>query len=295
MRKGNDDDDDDDDDEKIGESDDRFVLGKIGWFLLEDEMTKVNFNFVNDVCYKGAFELTHSIQEGKPCGLEVFNSESKTIYDILSTLPPNVKKSWFAFDNFYSDIGFEDSLPIVFASNPKKIIDIGGNTAKWAMRCCSYNSEVQVTIVDLPGQIEAAKINIAQSGFVNRITTIACNVLDEASTIPLNADCIWMSQFLDCFSLSEVERILRKVRRAAETHTRVFILEPFWDKQRFEAAAFSLQATSLYFSCMANGNSKMYSYSELAKAVEAAGLYVAKAHHNIGSNDYTLLECRSKS
>jgi len=38
-----------------------FVLGKTGWFLLEDEMTKVNFNFVNDVCYKGAFEFKRSI------------------------------------------------------------------------------------------------------------------------------------------------------------------------------------------------------------------------------------------
>ncbi|MCL1958906.1 MAG: class I SAM-dependent methyltransferase, partial [Spirochaetes bacterium] len=40
---------------------DNFILGKIGWFLLEDRMTRVNFNFVNDVCYKGAFELTRSL------------------------------------------------------------------------------------------------------------------------------------------------------------------------------------------------------------------------------------------
>ena len=37
-------------------------LGKIGWFLLEDNLTKVNFNFTNDICYKGAFDLTDSIK-----------------------------------------------------------------------------------------------------------------------------------------------------------------------------------------------------------------------------------------
>jgi hypothetical protein len=84
----------------------RFVLGKTGWFLLEDEMTKVNFNFANDVCYKGAFELKRSIEEGKPLGLEVFGREGNTIYEVLSTLPEKVKESWFGFDHFYSDIVF---------------------------------------------------------------------------------------------------------------------------------------------------------------------------------------------
>jgi len=45
---------------------------------------------------------------------------------------------------------------------------------------------------------------------------------------------------------------------------------------------------------MANGNSKMYRYDELAEAVEKAGFDIADARHNLGSNDYSLLCCRSK-
>jgi hypothetical protein len=272
-----------------------FVLGKTGWFLLEDEMTKVNFNFVNDVCYKGAFELKSSIQDGKPLGLEIFGSEGKTIYEILSTLSEKIKESWFAFDHFYSDIGFQEALPIVFSHNPKKIIDIGGNTAKWAICCCRYDPNVEVTIVDLPGQIQAAQQKIAQDGFTGRIKTKACNVLDKETVIPDGADIIWMSQFLDCFSLDEVTMIMEKVRHSAGHTANVYILEPFWDKQRFEAASYSLQATSLYFTCMANGNSKMYRYGELAGAIEKAGFEIVDAHHNLGSNDYSLLCCRSGS
>jgi len=219
--------------DKGGET--RFVLGKTGWFLLEDEMTRVNFNFINDVCYKGAFELKRSIEAGKPLGLEVFGREGKTIYELLAALPEKVKESWFAFDHFYSDIGFEEALPIVFSHNPRNIIDIGGNTAKWAICCCRYNPQVEVTIVDLPGQTQAAGP--------------AANV---------------------------------------------YVLEPFWDKQRFEAASYSLQATSLYFTCMANGNSKMYRYGELAEAIERAGFDIVDARHNLGSNDYSLLCCRGK-
>jgi len=272
----------------------RFVLGKTGWFLLEDEMTRVNFNFVNDVCYKGAFELKRSIEAGKPLGLAVFGCGGKTIYEILSALPERVKESWFAFDHFYSDIGFEEALPIVFSHNPRKIIDIGGNTARWAVRCCRHDPHVEVTIVDLPGQINAAEQKIARAGFSGRIKTLACNVLDAATAIPSGADIIWMSQFLDCFSLEEVARIMEKIRHAAGPAANVYILEPFWDKQRFEAASYSLQAASLYFTCMANGNSKMYRYGELAGAVERAGFDIVDARHNLGSNDYSLLRCRSR-
>jgi hypothetical protein len=273
----------------------RFVLGKIGWFLLEDEMTKVNFNFVNDVCYKGAFDLTESLKTGKPEGLKVFTTEKKTIYDALSTLPEKVKESWFAFDHFYSDIGFNEALPIVFSGKPKKIIDIGGNTAKWAILCCRHDPQVEVAIVDLPGQTNVAQQNAAKEGFSNRISVVPCNVLDEKNEIPKDADIVWMSQFLDCFSLEDISRIMKKVKAASGKTTDVYIFEPFWDKQRFEAASYSLQATSLYFTCMANGCSKMYRYGEFADTVKNAGFDITNEYHNLGSNDYSLLCCRSKS
>jgi hypothetical protein len=271
-----------------------FVLGKTGSFLLDDEMTVVNFNFVNDVCYKGAFELKRSVENGKPLGLEVFGHEGKTIYEVLSTLPEQVKKSWFAFDHFYSDIGFEEALPIVFKDKPKKLIDIGGNTAKWAICCCRFDPDVEVLIVDLPGQTTAAEQEIKRAGFTERIKTFACNVLHEETAIPSDADVIWMSQFLDCFSLGEVTRIMGKVKASSSLKTDIYIFEPFWDKQRFQAASFSLQATSLYFTCMANGNSKMYNFTEFKNTIESAGFDIIEDRHNLGSNDYSLLRCRRK-
>ncbi|MCL2130380.1 MAG: class I SAM-dependent methyltransferase, partial [Treponema sp.] len=277
-----------------GKDNDRYILGKTGWFLLEDEMTRVNFNFVNDVCYKGAFELTRSLKTGKPAGLEVFSTEKKTIYDALAELPKEIQDSWFAFDHFYSDIGFKESIPIVFSGKPKKIIDIGGNTAKWAICCCNYDPGVEVLIVDLPGQTLMAEKNAQEAGFSGRIKTKPCNILDNETTIPGGADVIWMSQFLDCFSAKEIGRIMAKVKDASGPETDIYILEPFWDKQKYEAAAFSLQATSLYFTCMANGNSKMYRYEQFAEIIENAGFKIVEPHHYLGSFHYSLLRLRSK-
>ena len=38
----------------------------------------------------------------------------------------------------------------------------------------------------------------------------------------------------------------------------LLIIETFTDRQKFDNAKFILEATSLYFTVLANGNSKMY-------------------------------------
>ncbi len=267
----------------------KFTIGKIGWMLLEDDLTKVNFNFTNDICYQGAWDLEKSVVNGKPEGLKVFGDKWTTVYEALSSLPEKAKKSWFEFDHFYSDIAFPEALPIVFSKKPKTITDIGGNTAKWSIACCRYNPDVKMTIVDLPGQTAVAEQNAAKEGFSGRISTYSGNVLDDTTILPPDPDAVWMSQFLDCFSLHQITKILRKVNKSANKDTNVYVLEPLWDRQKFEASSYSLQATSLYFTCIANGNSKMYRYEELVNAIEEAGFKLDCAHHNLGSNSYSLL------
>ena len=102
----------------------KVVLGKIGYFLYDDYLTKVNMDFMQDVCYDGAKELSSSLKSGKPEGLKHFGSWS-TVYEALSLLPNQAKKSWFAFDHNYSDHIFPESLPVVFQSKPKQLFDIG--------------------------------------------------------------------------------------------------------------------------------------------------------------------------
>jgi hypothetical protein len=269
----------------------RFVLGKTGWFFLHDPMVKVNMNFVHDVCYAGGFFLQEALTTNSPEGLKVFGSW-KTIYQALSSLPEDVRKSWFAFDHYYSDAAFPEALDIVFQEKRRLIMDIGGNTAKWAMLCVDRDPDVRVVIVDLPGQADMARENIAQAKAASRLSVHEADVLKPGSTLPHGADVVWMSQFLDCFSLNEVTSIARKVEAAVDSHCDIFVMEPLWDKQRYPAEVYSLHATSLYFAAMANGNSKMYGSRELIKAISAGGLSLKEATHRVGPNDYSLLRFR---
>ena len=268
-----------------------YVLGKIGYFLLNDELTQANMNFINDVCYQGFFYLQDSLKTGKPAGLKVFG-DWETIYQGLSALPEQAQKSWFAFDHYYSDSIFDAALPIVFKEKPQHIMDIGSNTGKFTRAALSYNNEVLVTMVDLAPQIAMAQNNPDLAAFKSRIESYPTNILNPNEQLPSNVDTVWMSQFLDCFSLEEIQNILKKIKRCVPADCKVFVLEPLWDMQRFEAASYSIQATSIYFAAMANGNSKMYSYSDLVGAIEAAGCPLVQAHHNLGINSYSLLQFR---
>lgn len=272
----------------------RYALSKIGYFIARDEMTRVNLMFTQDICYKGLFHLEEAIKEGKPAGLKEIG-DWDTIYQGLSVLPGRLKKSWFEFDHFYSDNSFDEALKIIFQDNPKMIFDIGGNTGKWALASTRHNKDVNVTILDLPVQLKAAKENISQyPESRDRVHYEAVDMLDATTTIPEGADVYWMSQFLDCFSETEIEAILLKIKATAKPDAKVYIMETFIDNQRFPAAEFSLIATSLYFTVMANGNSKMYSSSVMKYIVDKAGFECIGEHHLHTDSFHTILELKLK-
>ena len=245
----------------VEKKDGLWSLSKTGWFLLNDPMVKVDMDFNHDVNYRGFFYLEESVRNGKPEGLKTLG-EWPTIYEGLSSLEPQVRKSWFAFDHFYSDSSFGKALEIVFATHPARILDIGGNTGKWAMQCTSYDPAVELTIMDLPQQ----------------------------TVFPTGYDVVWMSQFLDCFSSAQAAGILERARKALADGGRIFIMETLWDRQKYDTAAFDLTQISLYFTVMANGNSKMFSTDDLVSCIREAGLSVAAIHDDIGYG-HSILEC----
>jgi ubiquinone/menaquinone biosynthesis C-methylase UbiE len=268
----------------------RFTITKLGYFMFRDEMTRVNMDVVHDICYRGMFELDKSIESGQPVGLKTLG-DWKTFYEGLSSLPPHARDSWLAFDHYYSDAAFPAALKLVFADKPKRLLDVGGNTGKWAMACAKFDGDVKITIADLPQQLELARENIRKNNLESRVDFFPTDLLDEAKPLPENFDAIWMSQFLDCFSEEEIASILRRAAQAMNADSTLYILELFWDRQPNEAAAFCLQQTSLYFTCIANGNSQMYHSSDLLRAITQSGLKVIEDRDQVGLY-HTLLKCR---
>lgn len=274
----------------------RYSISKTGWFLLNDPATRVNIDFNHDVNYEGWFRLEESLLNGKPEGLKHFGDWA-TVYEALSELPANVQNSWFGFDHFYSDSSFPEALKIVFDEyHVRSLYDVGGNTGKWALQCVSYDKNVNVTILDLPQQIEMMNKNIKGKDGYARISGYGINLLDNSTKFPIpkeSLDAIWMSQFLDCFSMDEIVGILSRAREAMTESTRLFIMETLWDRQRFEPASFCLTMTSLYFTAIANGNSKMYNTEDMTQCINQSGLEIERIHDHLGQG-HSIIVCKKK-
>lgn len=273
-------------------NDGRFTISKIGWFLLNDPMVRADIDFNHDVNYKGLYHLDEAIRTGKPAGLRELG-DWPTLYEGLSSLEPEVQKSWFGFDHFYSDNSFDEALPHVFDGGTRTILDIGGNTGRFALKCVVANPDVNVTVMDLPQQIGMLKKNIDGKPGAERIHTHPGDLLKENTIVPGGFDVVWMSQFLDCFSELEVVSILSRVASGLKAGGRVMIMETLWDRQAYDTASFDLAQTSVYFTAMANGNSKMFFSEDLARMIEDAGLKIDAIYDGLGYG-HSLICCISR-
>ena len=279
----------------VDDTTNKFSLTKTGWFLLNDHATSVNLTFNHDVNYMGMFRLEEALRNGRPEGLK-FLGDWSTLYEGLSQFPTDVRDSWLNFDHYYSDGSFPEALKVVFDNRQiRSLYDVGGNTGKWALQCVEYSPDVRVTLLDLPQQIQMMQENVKGKPGAERISGYPVNLLDPEAQFPAcegGLDAIWMSQFLDCFSMDEIVCILKRAKEVMTSETRLFIMETLWDRQRFETSAFCLTMTSLYFTAMANGNSKMYNTEDLAACIQKASLQIEQIHDHLGLA-HTLLVCKS--
>ncbi len=273
-------------------NDEKFAITKTGYFILHDPLTKVNMNFVQDICYKAMFHLEEAIETGKPAGLKELG-DWPTVYHGLKDLPPQLQKSWFEYDHFFSDIAFPEVIRQIYTEKITKLLDIGGNTGKWASASATHGEDIHVTIMDLPGQTEMAEKRIRELGLSDKVAFYPCNVLDENAVFPTGFDAVWMSQFLDCFSEDEIVSILERCKQSISDDGLVLILEAFWDTQRFETSAFCIQQLSIYFTAIANGNSQMYDSRVFKKCIDRAGYDVVEQIDGIGLS-HTLLKCKKR-
>ena len=259
----------------------RYLLDKAGYCVLTDPITQVNIDFNHDVCYQALFALEESLDTETPVGLKVFGTWP-TIYEGLATLPEPARTSWLAFDHYYSDSSFPAILPDVFATVPRKIMDIGANTGKFSLAALGANATVALHLVDLPGQLAVAGQALLDAGLRERATLHPVDLLDPNASLPGDMDLVWMSQFLSCFSESAIGAILALVAGALGPRGQVLILDTFWDRQRYDIASYCLINTSPYFTALASGNSKVYQSTDYVRLAAAAGLTLVSTRDDIG-------------
>jgi hypothetical protein len=227
------------------------------------------------------FELEQTLDAEQPLGLKVFG-DWPTLYQGLAQLPEPARTSWLVFDHLYSDTSFPAILPDVFATAPRRLMDIGANTGKFTLAALEADAQVHMHLVDLPGQLAVADRTLLDAGLRERATLHPIDLLDDSAPLPSGMDLVWMSQFLSCFSEAAIGSIFRRVAAALGPRGQVLVMDTFWDRQRYDIASYCLINTSPYFNNLASGNSKVYESADYIRLAEAAGLTLLTARDGIG-------------
>ena len=164
---------------------------------------------------------------------------------------------------------FRHAIAEMKSRGAKTVLDVGGNTGRFAVQAAK---SFAVTTLDHPEQLALLRQNALKAQVA--VNTVPVDLLDHGQSFPTNHDAVWLSQLLDCFPERDVVGLLERSRAALAKDGRIYVLEPLWDRQPHALARYNVVATSLYFSCIANGTSRMYHSADLIDCARTAGLQV---------------------
>jgi len=270
-------------------TDGRLRPTSVAHFLVHHRGIDVQFGLSQHFAWSGLPALGESLATQTAAGLASFGDWDQ-LYPHLKDLPDAAREAWFAWDHHYSDSAFEEAGEVVLATEPTCVLDIGGNTGRFARHLLGRAPSVTVVLQDLPEQLAAADEQMGPE-HAGRFVLHACDVLAADQPFYEGADAAWMSQFVCCFGVDEVTSILRRTAAALPLGAPIFVLDTFWDRQSEPSSAFALHAASLYFAAFANGKGRMYAATDLLRCADTAGLEVV-GDQSIGRY-HTLLTLRT--
>ena len=90
----------------------------------------------------------------------------------------------------------------------RRLLDLGGGPATYAITFAQANPELAATVFDLPMPLTIARENIAKNGLTDRVQTLEGNFLQD--DIGAGYDFIWVSQILHSHDERQCKLIIEK-------------------------------------------------------------------------------------
>jgi len=149
----------------------------------------------------------------------------------------------------------------------RRLLDLGGGPATYAINFAQANPELAATVFDLPMPVEIAKENIAKNGLTGRVDTLAGNFLQD--DIGTGYDFIWVSQILHSHDQGQCKFIIGKAVAALKGGGTLAIQDFYLNADGASppgAAMFGVHMLAV------TPRGRAYTFVEVAGWMQAAGL-----------------------
>lgn len=149
----------------------------------------------------------------------------------------------------------------------RRLLDLGGGPATYAITFAQANPELKATVFDLPMPIEIARENIAKNGLTSRVGALAGNFLKD--DIGTGYDFIWVSQILHSHDEEQNRLIIAKAVAALAPGGALAIQDFYLNPDGASptgAAMFGVHMLAV------TPRGRAYTHTEVAEWMQAAGL-----------------------
>jgi SAM-dependent methyltransferase len=149
----------------------------------------------------------------------------------------------------------------------RRLLDLGGGPATYAIAFAQANPELKATVFDLPMPLEIARENIANHGLTDRVDTLAGNFLQD--DIGTGYDFIWISQILHSHDEEQSKFIIAKAVAALNPGGTLAIQDFYLNPDGASptgAAMFGVHMLAV------TPRGRAYTFGEVAEWMQEAGL-----------------------
>jgi len=149
----------------------------------------------------------------------------------------------------------------------RRLLDLGGGPATYAITFAQANPELQATVFDLPMPIEIARENITKNGLTDRVGALAGNFLKD--DIGTGYDFIWISQILHSHDEAQCKLIIAKAVAALNPGGSLAIQDFFLNADGASPTGSAMFGVHML---AVTPRGRAYTFVEVGEWMQAAGL-----------------------
>ena len=110
-------------------------------------------------------------------------------------------------------------------STHRRLLDIGGGTGSWSIAVAHEHPQLHATVLELPAVAEVARNRVVEAGLSARVDVLTGDAM--SGELPTGHDAFLLANIVHYWSPEQNRSLLRRVRRAAGTGSRL-LLADFW-------------------------------------------------------------------
>ena len=148
----------------------------------------------------------------------------------------------------------------------KRLIDIGGGPATFAIHFLKFNPELKATVFDLPATIETAREYAVRFGVSDRIEFQAGDF--EADPIPGGFDVAFLSHIVHGLSEEKNEALFRKIHGSLNSGGRLIVQDFFLNDDKISPQFAAIFALNML---LHTDGGRTYTFQEVRHGLEKAG------------------------